>query len=192
MKVAIVGTGYVGLTTGVVLAYLGHHVTCVDVNPAKLASLKAGKAPIYEPGLEELLALAAERLAFTYSYAEAVPQADVVFIAVGTPPLPDGNPDLQYLQAAAAGIRGTSGRALHRGGQQIHRAHRQRELGGSVGARSLRGAQRPRARRVLCGGFQSGVPARGVGLGLTQEHSAGLPRGRTDQVGNLSGLGDGG
>lgn len=104
MKVAVIGTGYVGITTGVTLAYVGHHVTCVDVNPAKLASLKAGKAPIYEPGLEELLSLAAERLAFTDSYAEAVPEADVIFIAVGTPPLPDGNPDLQYLQAAAAGI----------------------------------------------------------------------------------------
>lgn len=104
MKVAVIGTGYVGITTGVTLAYAGHHVTCVDVNPAKLALLKAGKAPIYEPGLEELMALAAERLAFTDSYAEAVPEADVIFIAVGTPPLPDGNPDLQYLQAAAAGI----------------------------------------------------------------------------------------
>jgi UDPglucose 6-dehydrogenase len=83
---------------------VGHEVICVDVDAFKLQKLRQGQAPIYEPGLEELLALAAEHLSFTDSYAEAVSQAEVVFIAVGTPPLPDGNPDLQYLQAAARGI----------------------------------------------------------------------------------------
>ncbi len=104
MKVAVIGTGYVGITTGVTLAYVGHQVTCVDVDPQKLALLRAGKAPIYEPGLEELMHLARERLHFTDSYAEAVPEADVIYIAVGTPPAADGTPDLRYVQAAAEGI----------------------------------------------------------------------------------------
>ncbi|RDI94544.1 UDP-glucose/GDP-mannose dehydrogenase family protein [Meiothermus sp. QL-1] len=104
LNVAVIGTGYVGLTTGVTLAYLGHQVTCVDVDPQKLALLRAGKAPIYEPGLEELMQAARSNLRYTESYAEAVPQADVIFIAVGTPSLPDGSPDLQYVQAAARGI----------------------------------------------------------------------------------------
>lgn len=104
MKVAVIGTGYVGLTTGVTLAYLGHQVTCVDVDPAKLALLWQGKAPIYEPGLEELMELARANLRYTDQYAEAVPEAEVVFIAVGTPSLPDGSPDLQYVRAAARGI----------------------------------------------------------------------------------------
>ncbi len=104
MKVAVIGTGYVGITTGVTLAYIGHLVTCVDVDPRKLALLRAGKAHIYEPGLEELMHLARERLKFSDSYAEAVPDADVIFVAVGTPSAPDGSPDLRYVQAAAEGI----------------------------------------------------------------------------------------
>jgi UDPglucose 6-dehydrogenase len=104
MKVAVIGTGYVGITTGVTLAYIGHQVTCVDVDLKKLALLRSGKAHIYEPGLEELMHLARERLKFTDSYAEAVPDADVIFIAVGTPSAPDGSPDLRYVQAAAEGI----------------------------------------------------------------------------------------
>lgn len=104
MNVAVIGTGYVGLTTGVALAFLGHKVTCVDIDPDKLERLRRGQAPIYEPHLEELLALARSNLSFTDNYGQAIPNAQVVFIAVGTPPLPDGNPDLQYLQAAARGI----------------------------------------------------------------------------------------
>ncbi|MDW8091223.1 MAG: UDP-glucose/GDP-mannose dehydrogenase family protein [Meiothermus sp.] len=104
MRVAVIGTGYVGLTTGVTLAYLGHQVTCVDVDPAKLELLRRGKAPIYEPGLEELMGLARANLHYTDRYAEAVPGAEVVFIAVGTPSLPDGSPDLQYVRAAARSI----------------------------------------------------------------------------------------
>ncbi|WP_245575099.1 UDP-glucose dehydrogenase family protein [Meiothermus rufus] len=104
MKVAVIGTGYVGITTGVTLAYVGHQVTCVDVDPQKLALLRAGKAPIYEPNLEELMHLARERLRFTDTYAEAVPEANVIYIAVGTPPTADGSPDLRYVQAAAEGI----------------------------------------------------------------------------------------
>ena len=104
MKVTIIGTGYVGLTTGVCLSYLGHTVTCLDADPGKIATLEAGRAPIYEPHLEEFLAAARPNLTFTTSYADAVPGAEIVFIAVGTPPGPAGSPDLQYVRAAAEGI----------------------------------------------------------------------------------------
>ena len=104
MKVCIAGTGYVGLTTGACLAYLGHDVTCVDADPTKIEKLRAGRSPIYEPFLEDLLALAAEKLTFTTEYADGVPGADVVFIAVGTPSLPDGSPDLRYVSSASASI----------------------------------------------------------------------------------------
>jgi len=104
MKVCVAGTGYVGLTTGVCLAYLGHEVTCVDHDEAKVELLRAGGTPIYEPHMTELLAAAAEHLRFTTDYAEAVPGADVVFIAVQTPSLPDGNPDLTYLRSSAESV----------------------------------------------------------------------------------------
>ena len=104
MRVSIVGTGYVGLTTGACLAFLGHQVTCVDSDEKKIATLQAGKIPIYEPHLTELLAEAKPNLQFCCDYADAVPDAEVVFIAVGTPPTSDGSPDLQYLSAAAKGI----------------------------------------------------------------------------------------
>jgi UDPglucose 6-dehydrogenase len=104
MNVTVIGTGYVGLTTGVALAFLGNRVTCVDVDREKLARLQRGETPIHEPHLPELQALAAPNLHYTDDYREAIPSADVIFIAVGTPPLPDGNPDLQYLQAAAKSI----------------------------------------------------------------------------------------
>ncbi|WP_018348810.1 UDP-glucose dehydrogenase family protein [Longispora albida] len=104
MKVCIVGTGYVGLTTGACLAFLGHEVTCVDNNEAKVGMLRAGRSPIHEPYLEDLLAEAGHNLTYTTSYAEAVPGADVVFIAVNTPSLPDGSPDLKYLSSAAEDI----------------------------------------------------------------------------------------
>jgi UDPglucose 6-dehydrogenase len=104
MRVAILGTGYVGLTTGVCLAYVGHEVACLDTDSGKIASLKQGKIPIYEPGLEELLAECQERLLFTTSTQEALRGAEVVFIAVGTPPRADGSPDLRYLRAASESI----------------------------------------------------------------------------------------
>ncbi|NDG84815.1 MAG: UDP-glucose/GDP-mannose dehydrogenase family protein, partial [Proteobacteria bacterium] len=104
MKTAIIGTGYVGLTTGVALAYLGHEVTCLDVDAAKVEGLKAGKSPIYEPHLDELMALASKNLRFTLDPAQALRDAEVVFIAVGTPSLPDGNPNLTYLKSAAQSI----------------------------------------------------------------------------------------
>lgn len=104
MNVCIIGTGYVGLTTGACLAFLGHKVACVDTDAAKVERLRAGKTPIYEPYLEELLAAAGHNLRFTTDYSEAVPDSHVIFIAVGTPPSPDGSPDLRYLCSAAEGI----------------------------------------------------------------------------------------
>ena len=104
MRVSIIGTGYVGLTTGVCLAYLGHEVTCVDTAEEKIAALQRGELPIYEPGLDELLAESAGRLRFTTKYEESIAGRDVIFIAVGTPPQPDGSPDLRYLRAASEEI----------------------------------------------------------------------------------------
>src|SRR5579875_425331 len=104
MKVAIIGTGYVGLTTGVCLASIGHSVCCLDTDEAKIAALRSGKIPIYEPNLEELLNDCRHNLEFTSSYSAAIPDAEVVFIAVGTPPTPSGAPNLEYLSQAARSI----------------------------------------------------------------------------------------
>jgi UDPglucose 6-dehydrogenase len=103
MRIAVVGTGYVGLVAGTCFAETGHTVTCVDVDEAKLAALRAGKPPIYEPGLEELLVrnLKAERLFFTSDLRSAVCSAEVVFIAVGTPQGDDGNADLRSVMRVA-------------------------------------------------------------------------------------------
>lgn len=106
MKVTVIGTGYVGTVTGACLAYLGHAVTCVDTDAAKIEKLRTGVSPIYEPGLEELIALAKTRggLEFSTDVASCVPSSDVIFIAVGTPPLPSGESNLSYLEAAARTI----------------------------------------------------------------------------------------
>ncbi|HVY92863.1 MAG TPA: UDP-glucose/GDP-mannose dehydrogenase family protein [Bryobacteraceae bacterium] len=104
MNVSIIGTGYVGLTTGACLAFLGHKVTCVDADENKIRLLESGKSPFYEPHIEELIADARPNLCFTTKYADAIQKAQVVFIAVGTPPGPNGAPDLRYLEAAARGI----------------------------------------------------------------------------------------
>jgi UDPglucose 6-dehydrogenase len=104
MRVSIIGTGYVGLTTGVCLGFLGHKVTCIDSDEAKVALLRSGKTPIYEPFLTELMAEARPNLQFCSEYAGAVKDAEVIFIAVGTPPSADGSPDLSYLSQAASGI----------------------------------------------------------------------------------------
>jgi UDPglucose 6-dehydrogenase len=96
----------VGAVTGACLAYLGHRVTCVDTDPSKIEKLRLGQAPIYEPGLEELLALAAEQggIDFETDVEGPVGESDVIFIAVGTPPLPSGESNLKYLEAAARSI----------------------------------------------------------------------------------------
>ena len=97
MRIAVVGTGYVGLVAGTCFAETGHLVTCVDVDEAKVETLRRGETPIYEPGLEELLTrnLKAERLSFTTDLQAAIRTAEVVFIAVGTPQGDDGNADLR-------------------------------------------------------------------------------------------------
>ncbi|MBI5622428.1 MAG: UDP-glucose/GDP-mannose dehydrogenase family protein [Elusimicrobia bacterium] len=109
-NVCVVGTGYVGLVTGACLSELGHRVVCVDSDPRKIAVLKAGRIPIYEPGLSELVRRSrkAGRLHFTGSIKEGLrhggKRADVVFIAVGTPPRPDGSADLSAVEAVAAEV----------------------------------------------------------------------------------------
>ena len=111
MKIAMIGTGYVGLVSGVCFSDFGHEVICVDRDAAKIARLNKGEVPIYEPGLEDMLArnVAAGRLSFTSDLAAAVDGAEAVFIAVGTPTRRgDGHADLTYVMAAAADI----GRAL--------------------------------------------------------------------------------
>ncbi|HEY1756617.1 MAG TPA: UDP-glucose/GDP-mannose dehydrogenase family protein [Bryobacteraceae bacterium] len=104
MNVTILGTGYVGLTTGACLAYLGHKVHCVDADPKKIEALERGAMPFFEPHLSDLVADARANLCFTTDYATAIPKAQVIFIAVGTPPGPGGAPDLRYLESAARGI----------------------------------------------------------------------------------------
>src|SRR5712672_2780949 len=108
MKLTIIGTGYVGLVTGTCFAEVGHNVVCVDNDEAKVKKLKAGGIPIYEPGLEELVKknTAAGRLSFTTSTAEGVENSDVIFIAVPTPPLPDGAVDLSFIEKVAREIAG--------------------------------------------------------------------------------------
>ena len=108
MRVTVIGTGYVGTVTGACLSYLGHHVTCVDTDASKISKLARGESPIYEPHLEELLGLAAQRggIRFTTDLGEAVAASEAIFIAVGTPPLPTGEANLAYLEAAARSIGG--------------------------------------------------------------------------------------
>lgn len=108
VRITIVGTGYVGLVTGACFAEVGHHVVCVDNDEKKVALLKAGGIPIYEPGLEELVArnTAAGRLRFTSSTPDGVEASEVIFIAVPTPPLPDGSTDLSYVEKVAREVAG--------------------------------------------------------------------------------------
>jgi UDPglucose 6-dehydrogenase len=110
MRIAVIGSGYVGLVAGTCFADSGNEVSCVDIDQAKVDLLRAGKLPIYEPGLEELVQqnVREQRLSFTTELATAVAEAEVVFIAVGTPEGESGEADLQYVLAAARDI----GRAL--------------------------------------------------------------------------------
>lgn len=104
MKIAIAGTGYVGLVTGVCLAHTGHQVTCVDVDPFKIEKMNAGFCPIYEPQLESLMLQNRERLTYTTDYIEAYHDADVIFIGVGTPEKKDGSANLTYVFQVAGQI----------------------------------------------------------------------------------------
>jgi len=103
MKIAVIGTGYVGLVAGACFADTGNTVYCVDRDTSKIEALQRGEIPIFEPGLETLVkrGYAEKRLHFTTSTTEAVKASEIIFMAVGTPPLPNGEPNLQYLQAAA-------------------------------------------------------------------------------------------
>jgi UDPglucose 6-dehydrogenase len=106
MRITVFGTGYVGLVQGAVLAEVGHDVLCVDVDAAKVEALRAGRIPIFEPGLEEIVKKnhAAGRLLFTTDAGEGVAHGRVQFIAVGTPPDEDGSADMQYVMAVATTI----------------------------------------------------------------------------------------
>src|SRR6266480_4079961 len=108
MDISIIGSGYVGLVTGACFADVGHHVICVDNDSEKVKQLKAGEVPIYEPGLEEIIHrnVSAQRLHFTGNIQEAVERSQIIFIAVPTPPLPDGDVDLSFLEKVAREIAG--------------------------------------------------------------------------------------
>ena len=112
MNICVVGTGYVGLVTGAVFADLGNEVICVDNQADKIADLREGRMPIYEPGLEEMVArnVADRRLAFTTDLDDAVKRSVIVFITVGTPPASDGQTDLRAVGEVARAI----GRAMER------------------------------------------------------------------------------
>ena len=106
MKIAVAGTGYVGLVTGVCLAEVGHSVTCVDVDEKKVELMKSGVSPIYEEGLEELMQknFTAGRVIYTTDYVTAYKEADVIFIGVGTPEMPDGSANLKYIATVSRQI----------------------------------------------------------------------------------------
>lgn len=106
MNICMVGTGYVGLVTGTCLADFGMHVTCVDIDEKKIRALENGKIPIYEPGLEELVAKneKAGRLKFSTDLKTSIQEARAIFIAVGTPPRPDGSADLSYVRQVAESV----------------------------------------------------------------------------------------
>ncbi|MFJ2045757.1 UDP-glucose dehydrogenase family protein [Paenibacillus taichungensis] len=106
MNIAVIGTGYVGLVSGVCFSEIGNQVICVDNNEAKVDMLNEGNVPIYEPGLKELMAsnMQAGKLSFTSNIAEAISQSDIIFIAVGTPSLPSGEANLSYVEQVAIEI----------------------------------------------------------------------------------------
>jgi len=106
MNICVIGTGYVGLVTGSVFADLGNEVICVDKDSNKVDKLRRGEMPIYEPGLEEMVVrnIEDERLTFTTEIEDAVSRSEVVFICVGTPPLPNGDPDMSFVKEVARSI----------------------------------------------------------------------------------------
>ncbi|MFC7321853.1 UDP-glucose dehydrogenase family protein [Halobacillus campisalis] len=106
MKISVIGTGYVGLVTGVCLTEVGHHVTCVDIDENKVQNMRKGISPIFEPGLEDMMTknINENRLSFTSDYKEAMKDKEIVFIAVGTPQSKDGSAELTYLKKACKSI----------------------------------------------------------------------------------------
>ncbi|ALZ64654.1 UDP-glucose 6-dehydrogenase YwqF (plasmid) [Bacillus cereus] len=109
MNIAIFGTGYVGLVTGVCLSDIGHRVTCIDIDENKVAKMRAGISPIYEPGLDELMSknIKENRLSFTTDCRQGIEDADVIYIAVGTPQQVDGSANLKYIEQVALDIAHT-------------------------------------------------------------------------------------
>jgi UDPglucose 6-dehydrogenase len=115
MKIAVIGTGYVGLVAGAGFSDMGGDVVCADIDASKIAMLKRGEVPIYEPGLDKLIGhnVKEGRLSFTTDVAAAVAGAEVIFLAVGTPPRPDGSADLSYIfQAAETAVKSLTGWAV--------------------------------------------------------------------------------
>ncbi len=106
MRVCVIGTGYVGLVTGACLAHIGHDVICVDNNEEKVKLMKSGQSPIFEPGLSEIMqsAIQSGNIQFTTDIGAGVSHGEILFIAVGTPPLPTGESDTRYVEAVARGI----------------------------------------------------------------------------------------
>lgn len=106
MRVCVIGTGYVGLVTGVCLAQIGHDVVCIDNNQEKVKMMQSGESPIFEPGLSELMAaaIASGKIRFSTDLGMGVNHGEILFIAVGTPPLPNGSSDTRYVEAVAKGI----------------------------------------------------------------------------------------
>ncbi len=106
MRVCVIGTGYVGLVTGACLAHIGHDVICVDNNEEKVKLMKSGQSPIFEPGLSEIMqtAIHTGKIEFSTDLAAGVAHGEILFIAVGTPPLPTGESDTRYVEAVARGI----------------------------------------------------------------------------------------
>ncbi len=156
MRITVFGTGYVGLVQGAVLAEVGHDVLCVDVDAAKIEGLKAGRIPIYEPGLEDVVKKnhAEGRLVFTTDAAAGVAHGRILFIAVGTPPDEDGSADLRYV----LGVAGTIAEAMEdaQGDRhQVDRAGGHRRQGRGAGHGGARGA--PARRSFLRGGVEPGV-----------------------------------
>ncbi|MEH1783028.1 MAG: UDP-glucose/GDP-mannose dehydrogenase family protein [Nostoc sp.] len=106
MRVCVIGTGYVGLVTGACLAHIGHDVICIDNNEEKVKLMKSGQSPIFEPGLSEIMhsAIQSQKIQFSTDLAAGVAHGEILFIAVGTPPLPTGESDTRYVEAVARGI----------------------------------------------------------------------------------------
>ena len=197
MEVGVVGTGYVGLVTGTCLAYLGRSVVCVDIDERKIQALREGRSPIYEPGLQSLIASGQQRgvLRFSTDLEASVRESEIIFIAVGTPPLPSGRANLAAVEAVARSI----GRVLDWERRRVIVNNSTVPIGsgnwvemlvkeGLSGTRPTRSGSRsppgPRARPrppaaapglqargPLPGGLQPRVPARGLG-------DRGLPRAR--------------
>jgi UDPglucose 6-dehydrogenase len=142
MHIAVIGTGYVGLVTGACFAEFGVNVTCVDIDERKIADLKEGRLPIYEPGLDQLVEKNARagRLAFTTDLKSAVEESLVVFLAVGTPPKEDGSADLRHVEAAARQI------ADHMNGYKVIVTKSTVPVGTGARVRRIIGEQRPHAK----------------------------------------------